>query len=146
MEPYLQLMVGPLLRYDTVDESGLWRGAALIVSKCTLWSVAGKSGVSTITLAADSGSSYEPFPVLTYQWDPEEIARPSARPRGSHYHYDLGPHPADPHATAMAGPSAQLPDANKAYFGDYKEKGNTRDDQTQRVTGQEIYVYAGKGG
>lgn len=25
-------MVGPLLRYDTVDENGLWHGAALIVS------------------------------------------------------------------------------------------------------------------
>lgn len=35
MEPHLQFMVGPLLRYDTVDEDGLWRGAALIVSKCT---------------------------------------------------------------------------------------------------------------
>jgi hypothetical protein len=34
MEPHLQFMVGPLLRYDTVDENGLWRGAALIVSKC----------------------------------------------------------------------------------------------------------------
>lgn len=32
MDPHLQLMVGPLLRYDTVDENGLWHGAALIVS------------------------------------------------------------------------------------------------------------------
>ncbi|KAG1877803.1 hypothetical protein DFJ58DRAFT_752768 [Suillus subalutaceus] len=127
MEPHLQFMVGPLLRYDTVDENGLWRGAALIVT-------------------ADSGSSYEPFPVLTYQWDPEEIARPSPSTQGSHSSYDLGPHPADPHATAMAGPSAQLPDTNEAYFGDYKGKGNTRDDQTQHVTGQEIYVYSGNGG
>ena len=31
-DPYLQFMVGPLLRYDTVDENGLWRGAVLIVS------------------------------------------------------------------------------------------------------------------
>ncbi|KAG2158423.1 uncharacterized protein EDB93DRAFT_1077236 [Suillus bovinus] len=127
MEPHLQFMVGPLLRYDTVDENGLWRGAALIVT-------------------ADSGSSYEPFPVLTYQWDPEEISRPSPSTRGSHPGYDLGPHPADPHATAMAGPSAQLPDTNEAYFGDYKGKGNARDDQTQHVTGQEIYVYSGNGG
>ncbi|KAG1718505.1 hypothetical protein EDB19DRAFT_2031186, partial [Suillus lakei] len=82
MEPHLQFMVGPLLRYDTVDETGLWRGAALIVN---------------------------------------------------------------PHATAMAGPSAQLPDVNQTYFGDYKGKGNTRDDQAQHVIGQEIYVYAGNG-
>jgi len=33
MQPYLQFMCGPLLRYDTVDEHGVWRGAALIVSK-----------------------------------------------------------------------------------------------------------------
>jgi hypothetical protein len=34
MNPYLQLMCGPLLRYDTVDEQGVWHGAALIVSEC----------------------------------------------------------------------------------------------------------------
>lgn len=33
MNPYLQFMAGPLLRYDTVDERGVWRGAAMIVSK-----------------------------------------------------------------------------------------------------------------
>jgi hypothetical protein len=109
------------------------------------WST-GRFSTATF-LAADSGSSYEPFPVLTYQWDPEEIARPNPHTQGSHPSYDLGPHPADPHATAMAGPAAQVPDANPApYFGDYKEKGNTRDDQTQHVTGQEIYVYSGNGG
>jgi hypothetical protein len=32
MNPHLQFMAGPLLRYDTVDESGIWNGAALIVS------------------------------------------------------------------------------------------------------------------
>ena len=32
MQPYLQFMCGPLLRYDTVD-NGVWHGAALIVSK-----------------------------------------------------------------------------------------------------------------
>jgi hypothetical protein len=33
MEPHLQLMVGPLLRYDTIDEQGVWNGFALVVSK-----------------------------------------------------------------------------------------------------------------
>ena len=33
MEPYLQVMAGPLLRYDTVDKQGVWRGAALLVSE-----------------------------------------------------------------------------------------------------------------
>ena len=32
MEPNLQLMVGPLLRYDTIDQ-GVWNGFALVVSK-----------------------------------------------------------------------------------------------------------------
>ena len=32
-KPHLQFMVGPLLRYDTI-ENGVWRGAALIVSEC----------------------------------------------------------------------------------------------------------------
>lgn len=33
MNPNLQFMCGPLLRYDTVDERGVWRGAAMIVSE-----------------------------------------------------------------------------------------------------------------
>lgn len=36
MQPHLQMMCGPLLRYDTVTEEGVWRGAALIVSACFL--------------------------------------------------------------------------------------------------------------
>ncbi len=35
MNPILQFMAGPLLRYDTVDEDGVWHGAAMIVSECT---------------------------------------------------------------------------------------------------------------
>ena len=33
MNPYLQFMCGPLLRYDTMDEHGVWHGAALIVGE-----------------------------------------------------------------------------------------------------------------
>lgn len=33
MDPILQFMAGPLLRYDTVDADGVWHGAALIVSE-----------------------------------------------------------------------------------------------------------------
>jgi len=33
MNPHLQVIVGPLLRYDTI-ENGIWRGAALIVGEC----------------------------------------------------------------------------------------------------------------
>jgi len=34
MNPQLMFMVGPLLRYDTVDKDGTWNGAILIVSAC----------------------------------------------------------------------------------------------------------------
>lgn len=40
MEPHLQFICGPLLRYDTVDELGKWHGAALIVSECCCFLVA----------------------------------------------------------------------------------------------------------
>jgi hypothetical protein len=37
MHPYLQFMCGPLLRYDTMDEHGMWHGAALIVSELLIF-------------------------------------------------------------------------------------------------------------
>ncbi|KAG8217891.1 hypothetical protein J3R82DRAFT_6057 [Butyriboletus roseoflavus] len=126
MDPYLQFMVGPLLRYDTVDENGLWYGAVLIVT-------------------ADSGSSYEPHPMLTYQWDPEERAQPRAGHRSACSSFDLGPHPADPHSTAVF-PPAIMQVSESFVYGDYKSKSGAIGDQMQRVTGQEIYVYAGNGG
>lgn len=38
MNPALQFMVGPLLRYDTVDNEGIWHGAALIVCEAGSYS------------------------------------------------------------------------------------------------------------
>ncbi|KAH0827015.1 hypothetical protein J3R83DRAFT_4684 [Lanmaoa asiatica] len=122
MDPYLQFMVGPLLRYDTVDENGLWNGAVLIVT-------------------ADWGSSYEPHPILTYQWDPEERAQPRVG-QNTGSSFDLGPHPADPHSTAISPPAF----TRGSEGWDYRSKSDAIGDQTQRVTGQEIYVYAGNGG
>lgn len=45
MLPHLQFMCGPLLRYDTVDGQGIWRGAALIVSKCHSCSLPSRAAV-----------------------------------------------------------------------------------------------------
>ncbi len=46
MDPYLQFLCGPLLRYDDVDSNGVWHGAALIVSACVsrfpCWSFVGR--------------------------------------------------------------------------------------------------------
>ncbi|KAL4076965.1 hypothetical protein V8B97DRAFT_1866259 [Scleroderma yunnanense] len=127
MNPPLQFMVGPLLRYDTIDSNGTWYGAALIVT-------------------ADAGSFYDPVPVLTYQWDPEEPQRsPSSPSPASFSQYDLPPHPADPHATAIFLPEDVATPIVDEPKGKTKSASGTMD-QTQRVTGQEIYVYSGRGG
>ncbi|KAF8580672.1 hypothetical protein K439DRAFT_1648118 [Ramaria rubella] len=52
MNPHLQVMCGPLLRYDTVDSRGYYHGACLLVT-------------------ADAGSVYDPHPCLLLEWDPE---------------------------------------------------------------------------
>ncbi|EPQ58419.1 hypothetical protein GLOTRDRAFT_36442 [Gloeophyllum trabeum ATCC 11539] len=79
MEPHLQFMVGPLLRYDTVDAQGVWHGAALIVT-------------------ADAGSEYEPHPNLSYEWDPDAPPVFHRGHRRNVMSFDLPPHPADPHS------------------------------------------------
>lgn len=124
MNPSLHLMVGPLLRYDTIDQNGVWHGAALIVT-------------------ADSGSFYEPSPVLKYRWQTEGSERLPGDPTTATFsQYHLAPHPADPHTVAVS-PVANLipPDAGNMngnlYNGLYR---------TQSVTGDEIYVYNGHWG
>ncbi|KAI0274421.1 hypothetical protein BGY98DRAFT_1090604 [Russula aff. rugulosa BPL654] len=69
MDPYLQFMCGPLLRYDSIDRMA----------------------------SADAGSTYEPYPTLKYRWDPRRSVRHN-RQYGvqSSRGVDLGPHPADP--------------------------------------------------
>jgi hypothetical protein len=116
MEPQLQFMVGPLLRYDTVDAQGVWNGFALIVT-------------------SDAGSIYEPYPMLAYQWDPDApaILPPSPQQNGSHF--NLGPHPADPNASALPSPTSThangFPSPNA---------------QVQHVPGHEVWVYGGNEG
>lgn len=51
--PHLQVVCGPLLRYDTVSEFKVWHGAVLLVT-------------------ADEGSTYDPHPLLTLEWDPDK--------------------------------------------------------------------------
>ncbi|KAI0350240.1 hypothetical protein OH77DRAFT_1431241 [Trametes cingulata] len=119
MNPYLQFMAGPLLRYDTMDERGVWRGAAMIVT-------------------ADAGSVYEPLPMLTYHWDPSRQVDKLKRHASSRTHgksFDLAPHPADPLSTVSpASPT--------------RENGESEgpDPEQRSVVGQELYVYYGNGG
>ncbi|KAF8803514.1 hypothetical protein BYT27DRAFT_7225881 [Phlegmacium glaucopus] len=164
MEPHLQFMCGPLLKYDTVDEHGIWHGAAMIVT-------------------ADSGSTYDPHPTLSYSWDPDQPVPPHRHRRmrsSMHRHsgdnqnncesptrslhqvqptasYELGPHPADPHSTVSPGSS--LPTSNFVPSANGHETTNGTDNAngswdehrfgpstcTERVPGQELWVYGGRG-
>ena len=133
MDPVLQYMVGPLLKYDTVDEKDIWHGACLIVSKCNVGHIL-RALFLTITLysAADAGSIYEPHPMLTYEWDPENPLQ-STRRHQSNSPFDLGPHPADPHSTV----SSLNVDSNSQHSTSH---------QNEHVPGHEIWVYEGIGG
>ncbi|KAG6919956.1 hypothetical protein DXG01_013305 [Tephrocybe rancida] len=121
MSPHLQFMVGPLLRYDTVDEFGIWHGAAMIVT-------------------ADSGSIYEPHPTLTYEWDPDQSSH--YQPAQSHRSFDLGPHPADPHSVLL--PTSPVSSSNGYEDGYLRTPGSNASKEV--VTGHELYVYGGPGG
>ncbi|TFY69275.1 hypothetical protein EVG20_g3222 [Dentipellis fragilis] len=118
MNPPLQFMCGPLLRYDTVDKEGVWNGAALIVT-------------------ADAGSTYDPHPMLSYHWDPERpVLFKKTHSGGNPKSFDLGPHPADPMAALYSNNFSQTngsPNPSTAT-------------EKREVPGQEIWVYAGNGG
>ncbi|KAJ7098064.1 hypothetical protein B0H15DRAFT_773302, partial [Mycena belliarum] len=113
MKPHLQFMVGPLLRYDTV-ENGVWHGAVMIVT-------------------ADSGSAYDPHPMLSFEWDPETSVEPPTPQRQNGTSFDLGPHPADSHSTNTLN---GLPTNGN---GKLSRGPNARSEQ---VPGHEIWVYA----
>jgi len=117
MEPYLQLMVGPLLRYDTIDDQGVWHGFVLIVT-------------------SDSGSVYEPHPMLGYRWDPDGpiTNRPPSVQNGSLF--ALGPHPARPQS--MGG----MPSPTNSHVTGFPGPNS----QQEQVPGHEIWVYGGNGG
>jgi hypothetical protein len=84
-------------------------------------------------VAADAGSIYEPHPTFKYSWDPDQPLSPH-RPSLSHGPLvDLGPHPADPTAQPFRSETEDEP-----YQGPNA--------QEKTVSGQEIYVYVGRGG
>jgi len=85
----------------------------------------------TNVVAADAGSTYEPFPTLKYCWDPKKPALHHRQPNAQVG--DLGPHPADP----MAQHYGQLVDDEQLEGPNVLE---------QRVAGTELYVYGGRSG
>jgi hypothetical protein len=89
-----------------------------------------------LPVAADAGSTYEPYPTLKYRWDPSPnhsaiFNRQYSVKDGQSV--DLGPHPADPMAAHIG---------RQAYDG-HLEGPNILE---QRVFGRDIYVYSGRGG
>lgn len=90
-----------------------------------------------LLIAADSGSLYEPHPILTYEWDPDgEI---SHSPMRNGRPFNLGPHPADPNyiSSPVTG-SFLFPTDGMPNKGPNARKAD--------VTGQEVWVYYGNGG
>ena len=85
------------------------------------------------SIAADAGSTYEPSPAFTYFWDPDQPTSPKQHHVGNGHSIDLGPHPADPLAQPFLGSEG----------GEHFQGPNV---QKQKVFGQEIYVYSGRGG
>jgi hypothetical protein len=81
--------------------------------------------------AADAGSTYEPYPILKYRWDPKHSTSPHRHP--SAHGTDLGPHPADPMAQHYG-----------RHFDDEQLEGPSVVEQ--RVFGSELYVYGGRSG
>lgn len=142
MQPYLQFMCGPLLRYDTVDEHGVWHGAALIVSECCrlslgLWVGAnihpsGTSGTSTV--AADAGSTYEPYPTLKYHW---EVQNPAP------HHWQnctQGAEDVDMSPRLLTAGPTSLHSGNQVND-EHLEEPHV---QEQSFLGTQIYVYSGR--
>jgi hypothetical protein len=137
-------MVGPLLRYervkcrliflllilinryDTVDDNGVWHGAALIVT-------------------ADSSSIYEPHPTLTFSWDPDKPPTANGNGKRIASSFDLGPHPADPHSTILPmSPTPSMYHANGN--GTLHPPSVGPNARNEIVPGHEIWVYGGHGG
>src|SRR6516162_953719 len=84
-------------------------------------------------VAADSGSTYEPHPVLTYEWDPDGDVQFPRRRRTMTMSFDLPPHPADHNTIITAAPPN-----GQVKSGPFVE--------CHRAPGREIWVYVGRGG
>ncbi|KAH7107375.1 hypothetical protein BKA62DRAFT_683171 [Auriculariales sp. MPI-PUGE-AT-0066] len=136
MDPHLQFMAGPLLRFDTIENGDTWLGACMIVT-------------------ADSGSVYEPAPFLNIQWDPSARTPVNSVVNGSRISHSsnatgngakespsapegLAPHPSD------AFPSVLAPISGSNFNGVTGLQGHSSVHQNLRVVGQEIWFYEGR--
>ena len=157
MKPPLQFMVGPLLRYDTI-ENGIWKGAALIVSECAFYlyfySISSllNYGILTHPLweASDAGSYYDPPPTLRFYYD-HSLPAPKFR-RSTHIHRAPSRATTPKRTPSNSYHSLQLSTSNSTStsspiqdaYGRVSEASPST--QAVAVTGQEIWVYCGNGG
>ena len=149
MQPPLQFMCGPLLRYDTVMDD-VWYGAVMIVT-------------------ADAGSQYSPYPLLSVTWDPDvgvpatpgvsthETTSPPAPASLKHQRRPsrvVDAQPFNPDTLGEQAPPLERPEefddappytevAGNAN-GHARKPSRTRQDRV--ISGQEIWVYHGTSG
>ncbi|KAG9097813.1 hypothetical protein FRC06_007159 [Ceratobasidium sp. 370] len=129
MRPHLQLMCGPLLRYDTI-EKGVWYGAAMIVT-------------------VDAGSQYDPHPMLHIEWDPlrpSHVGRTGGHQRAQSMNSLPPPVPLAPVAPGMP---LFIPYSSRSHLSPpvspAKIPPSHAAEQTD-IPGQEIWVYRGTSG
>jgi|ERR1700692_3529185 hypothetical protein len=83
-----------------------------------------------IHAAHDSGSVYEPHPMLTYKWDSDKPVMHRAHSTQNGSTFGLGPHPSDPNSLPSPTHDNGFPGPNV---------------QQHQVPGHEIWVYDGNG-
>ena len=126
-------------RFDTIDSQQTWLGAALIVT-------------------ADSGSIYQPPPMLSYHWDPDKTTATtlssgergypasdrssSSSPQNGNgqLSFNLGPHPADPHSTGHPGSPISVSTSTSMMASMPGPNFRKKD-----AYGQDIWFYTGPG-
>ena len=127
MRPHLQLMCGPLLRYDTVEQ-GNWYGAVMVVT-------------------ADAGSQYDPHPMLHVEWDP---LRPvHANPSGHHRGRSLSSIPSTMSSPGVHGYPQPTVYPQPAFPFERPVTSNVQPShafQQADIPGHEIWVYHGTSG
>ncbi|KIJ37701.1 hypothetical protein M422DRAFT_60910 [Sphaerobolus stellatus SS14] len=124
MNPHLNVMCGPLLRYDTVTPSGVYRGACMIVT-------------------ADAGSTYEPHPNMSFEWDP---SAPRTSRRSASISTTMRAAGIGPMGVEVSGSLPHmLPDTLSAFNGHADSVRTQLTPFAQKIVipGQDIWVYNG---
>ncbi|KAF8710206.1 hypothetical protein RHS03_01884, partial [Rhizoctonia solani] len=126
MDPHLQMMCGPLLRYDTVDDHGIWHGAAMVVT-------------------ADAGSQYDPHPILHLEWDPLRPVHTSAHGHQRGRSLSSMPSPISAVSTNGSGVPPPVPYPSEPAIASQQYPPSHIYQQTD-IPGHEIWVYRGSAG